>query len=72
MALRGGAPVEFGAGQILLVGGDEPAMAERIGDAADAIAIELVGHGACERGARSDRLADDGIDILDIEMEADR
>src|SRR5260370_14379527 len=72
MALRSGTPVDFVAGQILLVRGDEPAMAERVGDAADAIAIELVGHRACERGARGDRLADDGIDILDIEMDADR
>jgi hypothetical protein len=71
MALRGGTPVDFGARQILLVRGDEPAMAERVGDAANAIAIELVGHRACELGARSDCLANDGVDILDIEMEAD-
>ena len=58
MALRGGTPVDFGAGQILLVRGDEPAMAERVGDAADSIAIELIGHGACELGARGDRAAE--------------
>src|SRR5713226_8385426 len=72
MAVRGGTPVYFVARQILLVRGDVPVMAERVGDAADAIAIELVGHRACELGPRGDRLADDGIDILDIEMDADR
>jgi hypothetical protein len=47
-------------------------MAERVGDAADAITIELICDGARQLGASCDRPADDGIDVVDVEMEANR
>ena len=57
--------------QIFLAGGDEPAIAERVFDPADAIAIKLIGHWADELCPRRHGTFDRTIDILDVEMNGD-
>ena len=51
MALRGGATANLVNGEILLMRGDVPTMTEGVGDAANAIAMELIVHRAREPGA---------------------
>ena len=72
MALRGGATANLVNGEILLMRGDVPTMTEGVGDAANAIAMELIVHRAREPGAGGDRRGDHGVDVLYIEMDANR
>src|SRR5438105_4391096 len=68
--VRRRAALEFLVAEVLLVGGDEPAMAERVGDAADSVAVELIGDRTGQRGACGHGPGDHGIDVLDVEVEA--
>src|SRR5689334_24864368 len=50
--------------------GDRPHVAERIGERAHAIAIELVGNGTPLRGASGERTRERRIDVVDVEHQA--
>ena len=71
MALAAGG-LHLGGSHVLLVGGDGPAMAEGIGQAAIAVAPEHVlrRHDGCRTG--SDGALVDRVAVLDIEMDGDR
>src|SRR5205814_5178358 len=57
---------------VFLVGGDGPDMAERIGDRAAAIAVELILECLLDRTACGDGFGELGVDIGNVEQQADR
>jgi len=58
--------------QIFLVRGDEPAIAERVLDPADAMAVKLVSHRPDELRPRRHGALDRAVDVLDVKVDRDR
>src|ERR1700730_937052 len=70
--LHRGAPADLVHRQILLVGRDEPAVAERVLDAADAVAVKLIRYRPAPLCPGRDGALDRSIDIVDVKMDRDR
>ena len=66
------APANLLDRQIFLVGGDEPAIPERVVDPTDPVTVNLIGHRSDELCLSRHRARHRGVDILDIEMYRDR
>src|SRR5712692_11046807 len=58
--------------EVFLVGGDMPLVPERILEAAEPVAVELVCHRTYLPCAGTDRLLEHRVDVLDIEHDAYR
>src|SRR5690242_13918578 len=65
------APLDLFRRHVLDVRGDRPDVTERIDERAAAIAVELVGHRFPFRSTRGQRLAEDAVDVLDVDHEPD-
>src|ERR1700730_15526873 len=70
--LRRSASTDLVHRQILLVGRDEPAVAERVLDSADAVAVKLIRYRPAQPCSSRDGALDRGVDIIDVEVDRDR
>ena len=66
------APLHLLDRHVLDVRRESPDVAERVLDAACAVAVELVGRRAEQLRAERDRARADRVDVLDVEVDRDR